>query len=100
MKLIDVFEPPVSDAREGGSCDLRCDPFALASKSTSRPTFETTVLSAESKETRSKDTFFLVMELVRGGDLSEYLMKKSHGHLDDKEACHVFLQIVEGLTLS
>ncbi|CAE7826940.1 CPK1 [Symbiodinium sp. CCMP2592] len=46
----------------------------------------------------SKDTFFLVMELVRGGDLSEYLLKKSHGHLDDKEACHVFLQIVEGLS--
>ncbi|CAE7494536.1 CPK1 [Symbiodinium natans] len=46
----------------------------------------------------SKDTFFLVMELVRGGDLSEYLLKKPHGRLDDKEACHVFLQIVEGLS--
>ena len=52
------------------------------------------------KRPRSKDTFFLVMELVRGGDLSEYLLKKPHGHLDDKEACHVFLQIVEGLLLS
>lgn len=42
-------------------------------------------------------TIFLVMELIRGGDLSEYLLQMPNGHMDDKEACHVFLQIVDGL---
>ncbi|CAK9001802.1 Death-associated protein kinase 3 (DAP kinase 3) (DAP-like kinase) (Dlk) (MYPT1 kinase) (Zipper-interacting protein kinase) (ZIP-kinase) [Durusdinium trenchii] len=43
-------------------------------------------------------TIFLVMELIRGGDLWEYLLGKPNGHLDDKEACHLFLQIVDGLS--
>ncbi|CAJ1401078.1 unnamed protein product [Effrenium voratum] len=45
----------------------------------------------------SSHTFFMVMELVRGGDLSEYLLSKPDRHMDDREACHVFLQIVDGL---
>ncbi|CAL1160890.1 unnamed protein product [Cladocopium goreaui] len=45
----------------------------------------------------AEHTIFLVMELIRGGDLSEYLQRKPNGHMDDEEACHVFLQIVDGL---
>ena len=43
----------------------------------------------------SKNNLYIVMELCEGKDLFEYIIKK--GKLKEKEACHFFQQIINGV---